>query len=79
MRERLLMGSGPSNVPRRTLHRLGEPTIGHLDPEFFALSDALNDLLRRAFRTRNAATLAISGTGSAGMEAMLVNQLEAAP
>lgn len=29
--ERLLLGSGPSPVPRRVLDALSQPTIGHLD------------------------------------------------
>ncbi|MDX6583232.1 MAG: alanine-glyoxylate transaminase / serine-glyoxylate transaminase / serine-pyruvate transaminase [Solirubrobacterales bacterium] len=74
--ERLLMGSGPSTVPARILEAMAAPTIGHLDPAFLALTDEANELLRRAMRTENAATFPVSGTGSAGMEAMLVNFLE---
>jgi alanine-glyoxylate transaminase/serine-glyoxylate transaminase/serine-pyruvate transaminase len=55
---------------------MAQPTIGHLDPAFLAFADDANDLLRRAMRTSNAATFPVSGTGSAGMEAMLVNFLE---
>src|SRR6201988_4613711 len=38
--------------------------------------DELPDRLRLVFRTGNALTLPISGTGSAGMEACFVNLLE---
>lgn len=38
--------------------------------------DDIQRLLREAFRTSNALTFAVSGTGSAGMEACLVNVLE---
>ena len=55
---------------------LAMPIVGHLDPLFLALMDELQDQLRRAFRTTNPTTLAVSGTGSAGMEAALVNLLE---
>jgi alanine-glyoxylate transaminase/serine-glyoxylate transaminase/serine-pyruvate transaminase len=58
------------------LQALAAPTIGHLDPVFLALMDELQTLLRAVFRTRNALTFALSGTGSAGMEACLVNALE---
>jgi alanine-glyoxylate transaminase/serine-glyoxylate transaminase/serine-pyruvate transaminase len=74
--DRLLMGSGPSTVPRRVLDAMAAPTIGHLDPAFLALADESNELLRAAMRTSNPATFPVSGTGSAGMETMLANFLE---
>jgi alanine-glyoxylate transaminase/serine-glyoxylate transaminase/serine-pyruvate transaminase len=74
--ERLLMGSGPSTVPDRVLAAMARPTIGHLDPAFLAFADETNELLRRVMRTENPATFPVSGTGSAGMETMLVNFLE---
>src|ERR1700733_3967208 len=71
--DRLLLGSGPSPVPDRVLAALAQPTIGHLDPAFGALMEEMMERLRRTMVTTNRATLAISGTGSAGMEAMVVN------
>jgi alanine-glyoxylate transaminase/serine-glyoxylate transaminase/serine-pyruvate transaminase len=73
---RLLMGPGPSDVHPRVLAALGMPLLGHLDPEFVALMDETQNLLRYVFQTRNRLTLAISGTGSAGMEAVVVNLVE---
>jgi alanine-glyoxylate transaminase/serine-glyoxylate transaminase/serine-pyruvate transaminase len=70
---RLLLGSGPSPVPERVLKALAQPTIGHLDPAFGALMEAMMGRLRRVMVTENRATLAVSGTGSAGMETMVVN------
>jgi alanine-glyoxylate transaminase/serine-glyoxylate transaminase/serine-pyruvate transaminase len=52
------------------------PLLGHLDPEFAALMDETQDLLRYVFQTQNRLTLAISGTGSAGMETVVVNLIE---
>jgi alanine-glyoxylate transaminase/serine-glyoxylate transaminase/serine-pyruvate transaminase len=52
---------------------LAGPVLGHLDPEFLRLLDDTNDRLRQVFRTTNALTLPVSGTGSAGMEASFVN------
>ena len=52
---------------------LAGPVLGHLDPEFLRLLDDTNDRLRQVFRTVNALTLPVSGTGSAGMEASFVN------
>ena len=73
---RVLLGPGPSNVPPRVLSALGMPPIGHLDPEFIALMDEMQGMLRQVFRTENPLTLAVSGTGSAGMEAVIVNLVE---
>lgn len=71
--DRILMGPGPSNpYPDATL-ALARPLLGHLDPEFLTLLDETCDRLRAVFRSDNALTLPISGTGSAGMEAAFVN------
>ena len=73
---RLLLGPGPSPVPPRVLGAFAQPTIGHLDPAFLALMDEVRDRLRQVFGTRNEMTLAMSGTGSAGMETVMVNLVE---
>jgi alanine-glyoxylate transaminase/serine-glyoxylate transaminase/serine-pyruvate transaminase len=74
--DRLLLGSGPSPVPQRVLDALARPTVGHLDPAFVALMEEVASLLRATFGTANRATLPISGTGSAGMDAMVANFVE---
>ncbi len=74
--ERLLMGPGPSNVAPEVLQALGRPLVGHLDPSFLTLLDEVSERLRQVFSTSNRMTFAVSGTGSAGMEAALVNVLE---
>lgn len=74
--ERILMGPGPSDVPRRVLQAMSAPCIGHLDPRFLAIMDETQQLLRYLFQTSNALTIPVSGTGSAGMEACLVNLVE---
>ncbi len=73
---RLCLGPGPSPVPPRVLAALAHPTVGHLDPAFLALMDEIRDGLRRVFATTNPMTLAMSGTGSAGMETVIVNLVE---
>ncbi|TDJ15483.1 MAG: aminotransferase class V-fold PLP-dependent enzyme [Deltaproteobacteria bacterium] len=73
---RLLLGPGPSNVHPRVLAALAQPMIGHLDPVFLDILDEVQERLRRLFGTRNPLTLPLSATGSAGMEACLVNLLE---
>ena len=73
---RLLLGPGPSNVHPRVLAAMAQPLVGHLDPAFLGVLDAVQASLRRLFGTHNAMTLPLSGTGSAGMEACFVNLLE---
>ena len=74
--ERVLMGPGPSDVSARVLRALAAPTIGHLDPEYLGIMDETRQQLRAVFQTRNEMTLAVSGTGSAGMEACVCNLIE---
>ena len=73
---RILLGPGPSDVPPAVLAALAAPTVGHLDPYYLALMDQTRGMLQRVFRTRNPLTLAIPGTGSAGMEACIANLIE---
>ena len=74
--DRVLMGPGPCNPYPEAVAALGRPMLGHLDPDFLALLDDLNGRLRTVFQTVNPLTFPLSGTGSAGMEAALVNTLE---
>jgi alanine-glyoxylate transaminase / serine-glyoxylate transaminase / serine-pyruvate transaminase len=74
--DRILMGPGPCNPYPEATMALGRPLLGHLDPVFVAQLDETCDRLRTVFRTANPMTLPISGTGSAGMEAALVNVVE---
>jgi alanine-glyoxylate transaminase/serine-glyoxylate transaminase/serine-pyruvate transaminase len=55
---------------------MSTPLVGHLDPEFLVIMNEVQAMLRTAFQTANPFTIAISGTGSAGMEAALVNVVE---
>jgi alanine-glyoxylate transaminase/serine-glyoxylate transaminase/serine-pyruvate transaminase len=73
---RLLLGPGPSDVHPRVLAAMAEPLIGHLDPAFIALMEETKRLLRAVFQTENPLTIPISGTGSAGLEACVVNLVE---
>ncbi|BCA56266.1 Purine catabolism protein PucG [Nitrospira sp. KM1] len=52
------------------------PVIGHLDPSFLSLMNDVQEMLRTVFQTTNPFTIAVSGTGSAGMEASIVNVIE---
>jgi alanine-glyoxylate transaminase/serine-glyoxylate transaminase/serine-pyruvate transaminase len=73
---RILMGPGPSDVPKNILTALSQPTVGHLDPFYLKAMDELQSMLRRVFQTQNELTFAVSGTGSAGMETAVVNLVE---
>ena len=73
---RLLLGPGPSMVHPRVLHTLSLPLVGHLDPIFLGLMNEIQALLRGTFQTQNEFTIALSGTGSAGMEAVIANLVE---
>ena len=73
---RVLMGPGPSDIHPRVLAAIGRPTVGHLDPYYLQTMDQLRQMLQAIFRTRNEMTFAISGTGSAGMEAAVANLIE---
>jgi alanine-glyoxylate transaminase/serine-glyoxylate transaminase/serine-pyruvate transaminase len=70
------MGPGPGNPYPEVAQAFARPLLGHLDPAFVALLDETCERLRTVFRTGNALTLPISGTGSAGMEAAFVNVVE---
>lgn len=74
--ERILLGPGPSPVPHRVLRALSAPTLGHLDPQYLAIMDETCALLREVFRTKNALTFPVSGTGMAGMECAATNLTE---
>ena len=73
---RLLLGPGPSNVLPRVLEAMSQPLLGHLDPAFLAVLDEAQEHLATLFGVDSGMTVPISATGSAGMEACLVNLLE---
>ncbi len=73
---RLLLGPGPSMVHPRVLRAMSVPLLGHLDPDFLVIMNEVQAMLRAVFQTQNPFTIAVSGTGSAGMEAALVNLVE---
>lgn len=73
---RILMGPGPSDVHPNVLEALSRPTVGHLDPYYLRVMDEMQQMLRQVFRTKNQMTLAVSGTGSAGQDAAVLNLVE---
>ena len=73
---RYLFGPGPTMVHSRVYEALSKPIVGHLDAYFIQVMSDVQELLKSAYGTEEGATLVISGTGSAGMEATVANFLE---
>src|SRR5579862_2548736 len=73
---RYLFGPGPTMVDPRVYTALAKPIVGHLDPYFIQVMGDVQQLLKMAYGTKLGATLVISGTGSAGMEAAVANFVE---
>ena len=72
--ERLLLGPGPSPVPPRVMRAMAAPVLGHLDPALLDLMDDIRTSLGRVFRApEGSLALAVSGTGTSGMEAAVAN------
>jgi len=72
----LLMGPGPSCVPNEVYRALSCKTLGHMDYYFIQIMDEIKNQLQKIMGTQNRLTLAVSGTGSAGMETCFVNLIE---
>ena len=73
---RLLLGPGPSNAHPDVLRAMNTPPVVHLDPAFLTLMDEIQSLLRYVWQTENPLTIAVSGTGTAAMEATIANSVE---
>ncbi len=73
---RILMGPGPSSVAPRVLQAGAEAPLGYLDPELFDALAEIQANLRAVFGTQNPYTIALTGTGMAGMESCFANLVE---
>lgn len=74
--QRILLGPGPSEVPRRVLNAGGLPSVGYLDPTFVQLTRVVQQQLRALFMTENEYTLTVTGAGTAAMECAIDNLAE---
>jgi len=72
---RTLLGPGPLNIHPRVLRAMSTPITGYLDKAYFAVLDDVAAMLRSVYRT-SGRTMAVAGSGSAGMEAGLTSLLE---
>ncbi len=73
---RILLGPGPSDVEPRVFKAMSQTLVSHMDPVFVEVMNEIQKGLRGVFKTENPLTLPISGTGTAGMEAAMVNMIE---
>ena len=72
--ERVLLGPGPSVIPPRVMRAMAAPVLSHLDPDFMLLLDDVRARLARLFNAPDGSlTIATSGTGTSGMEAIVAN------
>ena len=75
--DRLLLGPGPSPVSDRVLASLGASPRSHLDPELLGILDDIRTRLARVFRApEGSLALAVSGTGTSGVETLAANLVE---
>jgi len=74
---RVMLTPGPSNMDARVYRALSTPIVGHMDPWFIEMMGDVQALLRRVFQTQNRITFPISASGSGGIEAAVLNPLEA--
>jgi alanine-glyoxylate transaminase/serine-glyoxylate transaminase/serine-pyruvate transaminase len=63
-------------VAPRVYQAMAQNVVGHLDPFFFEVAGEIRSLLGYVYSTVNQFNLAISGTGSSGMEAAVANFAE---
>lgn len=75
--ERILLGPGPSVMSPRVMRAMASPVLSHLDPDFVLLMDDLRARLARVFRApAGSLALAVSGTGTSGMETAVANLVQ---
>jgi alanine-glyoxylate transaminase/serine-glyoxylate transaminase/serine-pyruvate transaminase len=63
-------------VAPRVYAAMSQPVVGHLDPFFFEITEQIRTLLGHVYSTHNEFNMAMSGTGSSGMEAAVANFAE---
>jgi alanine-glyoxylate transaminase/serine-glyoxylate transaminase/serine-pyruvate transaminase len=74
---RVMLTPGPSNIDPRVYRALATPLVGHMDPWFTEMMGDVPVLLRKVFQTQNRITFPISASGSGGIEAAVLNPVEA--
>lgn len=72
----LLCIPGPANYSPNVLKSLGDPIATPICKEYYGQLEDIKAGLRYMFQTRSSAVACVSGSGHAGMEAVLCNLLE---
>jgi aspartate aminotransferase-like enzyme len=65
---------GPTPIPEKVLQAQGKQMINHRGPEFKIILESCTARLKQVFQTKND-VLVLTGSGTGGMEASLVNVL----
>ena len=77
LKNRLLLGPGPSNVSERVARATAySSSISHVDPQFPQFFEDIKAGLKYVFQTRNNMTFCITASGHSAMEAAVHNILE---
>jgi alanine-glyoxylate transaminase / serine-glyoxylate transaminase / serine-pyruvate transaminase len=75
--DRILLGPGPSLTSPRVMRAMAAPTVSHLDPLMLRLLDDVRERLMRLFGALPGSfALAVSGTGTSGMETTVANLVQ---
>lgn len=74
VKERILLGPGPSLMSPRVMRALTAPMLSHLDPQFIEIMDDVRARLGRVFQApEGSLAFAVSGTGTSAMETAVAN------
>ncbi|MBI4369842.1 MAG: alanine--glyoxylate aminotransferase family protein [Elusimicrobia bacterium] len=68
-----LLTPGPTPVPQEILDLMAEPVLHHRTPEFAQILNGIFDDLKYVFQTQSAEVFVLSGSGTAALEAAVVN------
>ena len=73
---RLLTSTGPVNVHPRVYKAMMTPVIGYGAAAFLPVIDGISSMLSEVLKTKESLCMALSATGSAGVEAGMISLLE---
>ena len=73
---RILLSTGPTNVHPRVYKAMQTPVIGYGEAAFLPVIDSISSMLAEVFQTKESLTMALSATGSGGVEAGMASLLE---
>ena len=73
---RILLSTGPTNVHPRVMKAMMTPVIGYGEAAFLPVIDGISAMLAEVLQTKESLTMALSATGSGGVEAGMANLIE---